>query len=78
VDVLRTLNIFNTMYFPKERILEGAKAAFLSLKVGGLWIVGRTIDATNHVTFFRRGSEKWEVVAQLGVGAGEIFRQMEA
>jgi len=46
--------------------------------VGGLWIVGRTIDATNHVTFFRRGSEKWEVVAQLGAGAGEIFRQMEA
>lgn len=78
VDVLRTLNIFNTMYFPKERILEGAKAAFLSLKVGGLWIVGRTIDATNHVTFFRRGREKWEVVAQLGAGAGEIFRQMEA
>jgi len=69
VDVLRTMNVFNTLYFSKETILEGARAAFQSLKMGGLWIVGRTTDERNHVTFFRRGTEKWERVTRLGDGA---------
>ncbi len=69
VDVLRTMNIFNTLYFSKEKILEGARAAFQSLQMDGLWIIGRTLDGKNHVTFFRRGLEKWERVARLGDGA---------
>ena len=70
LDVLRTTNILNKAYFPIQRLTEGAKAAFQSLKPGGLWIVGRTSEnQTNHVTFFRRTEKKWEVMARIGEGS---------
>jgi len=70
LDVLRTMNILNKAYFPVERLVEGAKAAFESLKPGGLWIVGRTSEnLTNDVTFFRRTEGQWEVMARIGKGS---------
>jgi hypothetical protein len=70
LDVLRTANILNKTYFPTQRLVEGANAAFQSLKPGGLWIVGRTLEnRTNHVTFFRRTDKKWEVTARIGMGS---------
>jgi hypothetical protein len=69
LDVLRTMNILNKAYFPVERLVEGANAAFQSLKPGGLWIVGRTSGNTNDVTFFRRTEYKWEVMARIGKGS---------
>lgn len=70
VDVLRTMNILNKAYFPREKLVEGASAAFQSVKPGGLWIVGRTSEnETNDVTFFRRIDRRWEVVARLGTGS---------
>ncbi len=69
LDVLRTMNILNKAYFPLERLVEGANAAFQSLKPGGLWIVGRTSGNTNDVTFFRRTEYKWEVMARIGKGS---------
>src|SRR5208283_5371738 len=64
VDVLRSMNILNLAYFPTEQLIDGIQAAFQSVKPGGLWIVGRTHeeDAKNHVTFFRRTDERWEVL----------------
>lgn len=69
IDVLRTMNVLNRNYFPVETLVEGANAAFRSLKPGGLWIVGRTEKQTNHVTFFRRTEKKWEAIARIGRGS---------
>ena len=42
VDLIRSMNIFNRIYFPAERLTEGARAVWQSLKPGGWWITGRT------------------------------------
>jgi hypothetical protein len=44
VDIIRTMNIFNNAYFAPQRLAEGAHAVWRSLKPGGIWIVGRTIQ----------------------------------
>jgi hypothetical protein len=69
-DVLRTMNIFNRDYFPDERLAEGFRAVFDSLRPGGMWIAGRTLeeDFSNHATFFRRGENRWEVADRIGGG----------
>lgn len=70
LDVLRTMNILNKAYFPTDQLIEGEKAAFQSLKPGGLWVVGRTAeDQRNEVTFFLRTDVHWEVVARIGKGS---------
>lgn len=42
-DVIRSMNILNRSYFSETRLLEGARAVWLSLKPEGIWIVGRTL-----------------------------------
>lgn len=71
LDVLRTMNILNRTYFSTKRLAEGIQAASESLRPGGLWIVGRTLEKsqTNHVTFFRRTHTKWEVLERIGDGS---------
>lgn len=71
VDVLRTMNVLNLAYFSADRLTEGVRAAFCSVKPGGLWIVGRTHehDANNHVTFFRRTDTNWEILERIGRGS---------
>ena len=44
-DVIRTMNIFNLGYFPPERLHQGIASVWQSLKPGGIWIVGRTVEA---------------------------------
>jgi hypothetical protein len=69
-NVLRTVNILNRAYFSEQELIGGIDAAFLSLREGGVWIVGRTTeeDLKNHVTLFRRGTDRWEVLARAGNG----------
>lgn len=69
--VLRTMNIFNRAYFADGQLAEGANAAFDSVKPGGLWIVGRTLeeDFSNHVTFFQRQDDGWKVLERIGGGS---------
>jgi hypothetical protein len=71
VDVLRTMNIFNKAYFSAEQLGDGVNSAFHSLKPGGIWIVGRTLeeDFSNHVTFLRRHQGNWEVLERIGKGS---------
>lgn len=68
--VMRTMNIFNRSYFSAERLGEGYRVIFDSLEVGGIWIVGRTLeeDFSNHATFFRRGERGWEILERVGGG----------
>jgi hypothetical protein len=44
-DVIRTMNIFNRGYFGQDKLKEGAVSVWRSLKRGGIWIVGRTVEA---------------------------------
>jgi hypothetical protein len=69
-DVLRTMNIFNRSYFPAGELARGARAAFESLRPGGIWIVGRTWedDLSNHVSFLRRSERGWELLGRIGTG----------
>jgi hypothetical protein len=69
--VLRTMNIFNKSYFSAEQLAEGVNAAFHSIKPGGFWIVGRTLeeDLSNHATFLRRLDNGWEVLERIGKGS---------
>jgi hypothetical protein len=71
LDVLRTMNILNLAYFSQKQLEDGIQTASESLKPGGLWIVGRTLEKnqTNHVTYFRRTDKKWEVLERIGNGS---------
>ena len=71
LSALRTMNILNLAYFSTTQIVDGIHAAFESLKPGGLWIVGRTLQEnyTNHVTFFRRNETNWEILERIGEGS---------
>jgi hypothetical protein len=69
-QVIRTMNIFNLSYFSKERLQEGFDAIFQSLRPGGIWIVGRTLeeDLSNHATFFQKGENAWMALDRIGGG----------
>ncbi len=69
--VIRTMNILNPAYFSQEQLIEGVRAVFGSLKEGGIWILGRTLeeDFTNHVSFLCRRAGGWEVLERIGKGS---------
>ena len=70
-DVLRTMNILNRAYFTEDELSLAANAVFDSLRVGGLWIVGRTWeeDFSNHATFFLRCENAWQILDRIGNGS---------
>ena len=69
--VLRTMNILNAAYFSPEQLSVAAVAAFESVRLNGLWIVGRSReeDSSNHATFFARRESGWEVLGRFGSGS---------
>lgn len=69
--LIRTMNILNTSYFSRTQLQEGVRAIFSSLRKGGVWVVGRTIeeDLTNHVTFLERGASGWHKLGSIGSGS---------
>lgn len=71
VHVLRTMNIFNRDYFSELQLKDGADAAHRTLKLGGVWIVGRTLesDFSNHATILQRLENGWKVLARIGNGS---------
>lgn len=70
-DVLRTMNILNAGYFSESQLLEGIRGAWKSLRLGGVWVVGRTMedDFTNHATLLERTASGWRVIERLGLGS---------
>lgn len=74
-QVIRTMNIFNRSYFSEDQLTAGVNAIFRSLRPGGIWIVGRTLEEVfrNHVSLLRRGENDWEVLERIGEGS-EIER----
>jgi hypothetical protein len=71
VHVLRMMNILNEGYFSDLQLKEGSEAAFRSLRLGGVWIVGRTLesDFSNHVTFLQKLVNGWRILARIGKGS---------
>jgi hypothetical protein len=70
-DALRTMNILNRSYFSEEQLRDGVRAVFESLRPGGIWIVGRTLeeDFSNHAAFLRRTENGWELLERIGQGS---------
>ena len=77
VDVIRSMNIFNQSYFPPERLAEGARAVWQSLRPasqgpGGLWIVGRTVQPSppiHEVSLFARTDSGFTLLSRIGPGS---------
>jgi hypothetical protein len=70
-NVLRTMNIFHSAYFSRQQLASAVTAAFQTVCLNGLWIVGRTrqSDSSNHATVFMRGEQGWKVMDRLGAGS---------
>lgn len=71
VHVLRTMNILNKDYFSDSQLRDGLKAAFQSLKLGGVWVLGRTLesDFSNHATFLQKQENGWRILSRIGDGS---------
>lgn len=71
--VIRTMNILNRAYFPERQLSEAVDNVITSLRPGGIWIVGRTIQddpPTHNVSIFRKkNSGGLEVLKQIGAGS---------
>lgn len=72
VDVIRTMNILNAVYFSPSELARGVVAVFNSLKPGGIWIVGRTTEDAdkpeNQVTIMRKETSGFSVLERLNGG----------
>ena len=71
-DVIRTMNIFNFSYFPKERLLEGIHAVAASLRQDGLWVVGRTMrehPPEHNVSILVRQRSGFRLLQRFGAGS---------
>jgi hypothetical protein len=70
--VVRVMNLLNPNYFGPAKLIEAAAACASSLRQGGLFVVGRTIDeedARNRVTAFVRAGTRLEPVWDLHEGS---------
>lgn len=70
-DVLRTMNILNRGYFSEGQLTSGISAAWQSLRPGGLWVVGRTMEDSfrNHASLLGRNDSGWDLVTRVGDGS---------
>jgi hypothetical protein len=68
---IRTMNIFNKDYFSIAQLRDGAQGIFQSLKPGGIWIVGRTLenDFSNDVTILQKEEDGWQILVRIGNGS---------
>ena len=72
VDVIRTINIYNRGYFGVERLRQGVHAVWSSLRAGGVWVVGRTLEAprpAHHATIFEKAEQGFRVLGRIGAGS---------
>ena len=65
------MNILNRAYFAEDELISAARAVFDSVRAGGLWIVGRTLeeDFSNHATFLLRRKDGWQILGRIGNGS---------
>lgn len=71
-DVMRSMNILNLSYFDEAKLYEAIRSMHESVRTGGIWIVGRTVDENllNHeVTIFERTERGWTTLQREGKGS---------
>ena len=70
---IRTMNIYNRAYFSEEQLRQGLHCVSESLRPGGIWIVGRTVDekaSVHEVTIFQKQpSGAFEIRHRVGPGS---------
>lgn len=74
-DVIRSMNIFNRSYFPEPQLCNGIRCVWESLRLGGVWIVGRTLEEQpgrpNQASVYQKSAEGFCTVAATN-GSSEI------
>jgi hypothetical protein len=71
-DAIRSMNIYNLLYFAPAQLAEGTRAVWASLKPGGWWIVGRTVrenPPTHNVSIFEKTATGFRLVRRYGDGS---------
>jgi hypothetical protein len=71
-DVIRAMNIFHKVYFDDDRLARAALSVWRSLRPGGLWIVGRTIEygaLRQSVSILERGESAFRLIDRIGDGS---------
>jgi hypothetical protein len=70
-DVVRCMNVLNYKVFPDDAITEGVKNLVASVKEGGIFILGRTQDATavNNVSIFRKNGTHISLIRDINNGS---------
>jgi hypothetical protein len=79
VHVIRTMNIYQPGYFGSSDLGKGIQAVFDSLVVGGLWILGRTVEerkpVRNEVSIFIKSERCFRLLDRLN-GGSEIEQSL--
>jgi hypothetical protein len=67
-DVIRTMNIFNRGYFSEDRLREGARAVWRSLRTGGIWLAGRTAEESpgrlQTASLFEKTADRFSLISR--------------
>ena len=72
VDLIRSMNIYNLSYFAPERLLEGARAVWRSLRTGGWWATGRTSSEDppeGNISILEKTEAGFRLVDRCGTGS---------
>jgi SAM-dependent methyltransferase len=72
-DVIRAANVLNLSYHDEAAIAHMVEVLGKRLVQGGLFLVARTVEGTNHATLFRREDSRFRSVDVLRLGT-EITR----
>jgi len=72
-QVIRTMNIFNLVYFDQQRLRSGAACVFDSLAEKGVWVLGKTTADTrpslNSVSIFQKSEGALKLLQRLNRGS---------
>jgi hypothetical protein len=81
VHVIRTMNIYQHRYFSNADIAKGVRAVFDSLVLGGIWILGRTVEerkpVCNESCILRKTESGFQVLRRLN-GGSELEESLRA
>jgi hypothetical protein len=69
-QVIRTMNIFNRVYFSESALEQGFRAVQASLAEGGVWIVGTTsvTDGATDASVFRKINRRFQLAWRAAKG----------
>jgi len=73
VEFIRTMNILNRSYFSNADLTRGSLAVHKSLREGGIWVIGRTLEEVSppehHASIWRKHHGRLQLLERIGKGA---------